>query len=365
MTNDWRWLLLVLSVMTLLASAQVVVHQDSTVSFCYCGEAGRVSVQSDLLYADEDTARYTDLTRRIGMQRDSDGCFRVRTGKVSPEMYTYCFRVDGKRTPDPSNNDTVWQKKHKWNVLNIGGSPQAALYDQPEHCGRLIRTTWYSRSEKIHRRVNIYLPAAYNAEKPCPVIYLIHGLNGYEGSWMERGRAVRIMENLAAKGECRPMILVMPDVNVVVKENQPSHYSLWHNIMHYPRLCRNHDIERGLADLVMYVDSAYCVSGTRFIAGISDGARIAANTANLLTGGFEAVGMFSPVVRKEQLPADSTLVFVYTGRRDMFHINAERFCRRMDKCGLPYKYTETTGGHTWRNWRIYLADYLRRISSAY
>ena len=35
----------------------VTVNEDSTVSFCYCGPGRRVSVQSDLLYADEDTAQ--------------------------------------------------------------------------------------------------------------------------------------------------------------------------------------------------------------------------------------------------------------------------------------------------------------------
>ena len=343
----------------------VTVNEDSTVSFCYCGPGRRVSVQSDLLYADEDTARYTDRTRRIKMRLGSDGCFHATTRAVSPEMYTYCFRVNGKRKPDPLNSDTAWQKMHKWNVVNVGGSERAELYRTPERQGELIRTSWYSSNEKLRRRVNVYVPSEVSYQlsegERFPVLYLIHGINGYEGSWSERGRAINILENLVAEGLCEPMILVMPDVNFGVHEDKPSHHTLWNNIFNYPRLCHDHDIERSLVELVQMVDSTYPISDKHYIAGLSDGARIAANTANLMPGYFEAIGMFSPVVHKSQLPKDSTTVYIYTGKKDMFHPNAKRFNRRMEKAQKPHSYSESIGGHTWRNWRSYLVDFLKKL----
>ena len=350
----------------------VTVNEDSTVSFCYCGPGRRVSVQSDLQYADEDTARYTDRTRRIKMRLGSDGCFHATTRAVSPETYTYCFRVNGKRKPDPLNRDTAWQKMHKWNVVNVGGSERAELYRTPDRQGELIRTSWYSSNEKLRRRVNVYVPSEVSyqpsevSHQPSegerfPVLYLIHGINGYEGSWSERGRAINILENMVAEGLCEPMILVMPDVNFGVHEDKPSHHTLWNNIFNYPRLCHDHDIERSLVELVQMVDSMYPISDKHYIAGLSDGARIAANTANLMPGYFEAIGMFSPVVHKSQLPTDSTTVYIYTGKKDMFHPNAKRFNRRMEKAQKPHSYTESIGGHTWRNWRSYLVDFLKNL----
>lgn len=357
----------------------VTVNEDSTVSFCYCGPGRRVSVQSDLLYADEDTARYTDRTRRIKMRLGSDGCFHATTRAVSPETYTYCFRVNGKRKPDPLNRDTAWQKMHKWNVVNVGGSERAELYRTPDRQGELIRTSWYSSNEKLRRRVNVYVPSAVSYQpsdvsyqpsevsyqpsegERFPVVYLIHGINGYEGSWSERGRAINILENMVAEGLCEPMILVMPDVNFGVHEDKPSHHTLWNNIFNYPRLCHDHDIERSLVELVQMVDSTYPISDKHYIAGLSDGARIAANTANLMPGYFEAIGMFSPVVHKSQLPTDSATVYIYTGKKDMFHPNAKRFNRRMEKAQKPHSYTESIGGHTWRNWRSYLVDFLKNL----
>jgi enterochelin esterase family protein len=45
----------------------------------------------------------------------------------------------------------------------------------------------------------------------------------------------------------------------------------------------------------------------------------------------------------------------------MFYGNAKRFHRRLEKQKTAHRYTETTGGHTWRNWRIYLSDFLCRV----
>ena len=346
----------------------VVVNEDSTVTFCYCGMGKRVSVYGDFFYAGEDSTRYTDLrSKRVKMKRESDGCFHATTRPIQSEVYTYCFKVNGKRKNDPLNNDTAWQMTHKWNIVTVGGTAQTALYQQPAQRGTMLHTSWYSSAEKLNRRVNIYLPAGYSDTLRYPVLYLLHGISGYEGSWSERGRAIQISENLVAQGKCQPMILVMPDVNVKPQEGTPTHRSLFNNIMNYSRLCHDHDIERALVELTAFVDSTFRVSDDHYIAGLSDGARMAANTANLLPNYFSVVGLFSPVVHKEQLPITNdklpmTNYYVYSGKTDMFHVNAKRFNRRLDKIQAPHEYTETIGGHTWRNWRLYLSDYMIKIN---
>ena len=354
-----------------------VVNEDSTVSFCYCGPVKRVSVLGDFQYSGKDSTRYSDMrTRKIKMHRASDGCFHATTKQLVPETYTYCFRVNGKRKPDPNNNDTAWQMMHKWNIVSVGGTPQADLYLQPEIQGQLIQTKWYDRSESIDRRVNIYLPAGYNevVNDTCPngkypVLYLLHGINGYEGSWSERGRVIQIIENLIAGDSIAPMIVVMPDCNTGVHEDRPSHHTLWNNVVHYPRLCRDHSLELALEDLMQYMDTTYRVSDQRYIAGLSSGARIAANIVNRYPDKFQAVGLFSPVVYKEQIPQKSQIsnhksqisYHIYMGRSDMFINNGRRFHKRLTKSGIDHFYMENEGGHTWRNWRLYLSDFLKRL----
>ena len=86
----------------------VTVNEDSTVTFCYCGMGKRVSVVGDFFYAGEDSTRYTDLrSKHVKMHRQSDGCFHATTRPIQSEVYTYCFKVNGKRQNDPLNNDTA------------------------------------------------------------------------------------------------------------------------------------------------------------------------------------------------------------------------------------------------------------------
>lgn len=276
-----------------------VVNEDSTVSFCFCGTAKRVSVQTDMLFSGEDSTHYNDRhTRKFKMHKLSDGCFHVTTKPVQPETYTYCFRINGKRKPDPYNNDTAWQMIHKWNIVSVGGSPQADLYLPPKSQGQLIQTRWFDSEEQLFRRVNIYLPAGYGqiSNDKFPVLYLLHGINGYEGSWAERGRVIQIIENLIACDSIEPMIVVMPDCNTGKHTDRPSHHTLWNNVVHYPRRCRNHSLEHALEDLMLHIDTTYRVSDQRYIAGFSSGARIAANIVNRYPDKFQAVGLFSPVV---------------------------------------------------------------------
>lgn len=42
----------------------------------------------------------------------------------------------------------------------------------------------------------------------------------------------------------------------------------------------------------------------------------------------------------------------------MFINNGRRFHKRLTKSGIKHIYKETSGGHTWRNWRLYLTDFL-------
>lgn len=358
------------------------IGEDGEVSFRYCGKAKRVVLAGDFLYYDEDTINYLPRSRRLKMHKGIDGCFHITTKPLSPETYTYCFYVNGKRKPDIMNNDTSWQKMHKWNVVSVGGTPQADLYLPPKQLGELVRTLWYSKEENLNRRVNIYLPAAYYSapSEHFPVLYLLHGINGYEGSWAERGRAIHIMENLIEAGKAEPMIIVMPDNNARPHEDRPSHHTLFNNIMHYVSLQHDHRIEHSIGDLMLLIDSTYRVSDELYIAGLSDGARMAANIVNEHPNKFSAVGMFSPVVHKQQLPCDTCQnigYYIYVGKSDMFRNNGKKFSKRLLKRieqsqqnntgtttpadSITCYYTESIGGHNWRHWRFCLADFICRI----
>ena len=218
----------------------------------------------------------------------------------------------------------------------------------------------------MYRRVDIYVPSALrNDQSPITnhqykVLYLIHGINGYEGSWQDKGNAVDTLEALIASGCCQPLILVMPDCNKwPFKERPIDHGNLWKCVTHYPRLSCEHEIEYAISDLIDMIDTTYTVSSCA-VAGLSDGARMAANVANLRPDRIRTVGLFSPVLHKDQLPKDSTQAYaVYVGQNDMFFANGDRFHRRMNRAGLDHRWTVFPGYHNWHMWRQCLADFLR------
>lgn len=216
----------------------------------------------------------------------------------------------------------------------------------------------------MFRRVDIYLPAAYRScPQPMPALYLIHGINGYEGSWQDKGNAVDTLEAMIAEGRCEPMILIMPDCNKWPFKQRPvKHGNLWKCLLRYQRLSHEHEIEHALSDLMNMIDTTYCVLPECAFAGLSDGARMAANVANIRPERIRAVGLFSPVLHKDQLPRDSTQTyFIYVGKDDIFAGYGKRFHKRMDKAGYPHEYIRLRGNHNWRMWRMCLSDFLEKL----
>jgi enterochelin esterase-like enzyme len=63
---------------------------------------------------------------------------------------------------------------------------------------------------------------------------------------------------------------------------------------------------------------------------------------------------------KKQLKAlqDSgvKLYWIACGKEDFLIESVNNLRKLYDGMGFKYEYVETTGGHTWTNWRIYLAD---------
>ena len=129
----------------------VVVNEDSTVTFCYCGVAKKVHVEGDFFYKGEDSTRYDDLRiLKVKMKRDSDGCFHATTKPLQSELYTYSFKINGKRIDDPLNNDTSWQMHEKWNIVTVGGNSRTALYQKPARQGTVLPLSWFSSGCGFH-----------------------------------------------------------------------------------------------------------------------------------------------------------------------------------------------------------------------
>ena len=75
--------------------------------------------------------------------------------------------------------------------------------------------------DAIEKKCNVYLPAGYdphNAETKYDVLYLLHGVGGDEGEWLDGNRdeegnfrVCNIVDHLIANGEIKPLIIVFPN----------------------------------------------------------------------------------------------------------------------------------------------------------
>ncbi len=76
------------------------------------------------------------------------------------------------------------------------------------HIGRKIAT-----GEGILKKCNVYLPAGYDENNKAvkyDVLYLLHGVGGDRYEWLS-GDIKNILDNLIAKGDIAPLIVVFPE----------------------------------------------------------------------------------------------------------------------------------------------------------
>jgi len=76
----------------------------------------------------------------------------------------------------------------------------------------------------------VYTPPGYDPKKQYPVLYLLGGSGELPSNWIYDGRANLILDNLLAEGKAEPMLIAIPN-NQVIHRNHPQHTELTFDIM--------------------------------------------------------------------------------------------------------------------------------------
>ena len=342
------------------------VHQDGSVTFRYHDTtAKKVKLLCDCDLRRIETIVKSEGAHKIKMLKDSMGWWSFTTPPLAPEVYTYQFITEKGWSLDPANPDSVRVYSQKRSFFVVRGTPQADLYVRDVMLGKLDTLVLQRNSEGKSRKILVYTPPQYaEGSDSFPVLYLLHGLNGNETAWMDRGQAAQILENLILQQKAKPMILVMPDANPECFVGQDEHISLMKNILHFSQWS-NQEFERCFPEMETFLKEKYRFAeyqGSRAVAGLSAGAKQSANLANMFDSTFSAVGLFSPVIGKEQLPVSHySEYWISGGSGDILHSQMTAFCRKLKRDGVKYSARTTIGGHTWRNWRVYLSEFVQGI----
>jgi enterochelin esterase family protein len=317
--------------------------------------------------------------------RNDTGLFSLTIGPLKPELYAYTFTVDGAKTIDP-NNVQVRRDGLNYQSYFIIPGPESDLYLQKNDVPHgTVTKVWYkSEVLGLQRRVYVYTPAGYEAgSQKYPVFYLFHGGGGDEDAWTNMGRAAQIMDNLIAQGKAKPMIVVMTNGNAnqagAQNEVPPLPSTGEQSMAAFQRYAGKFE-EHLVKDVVPFIEKNYrALTGmaNRAIAGLSMGGEHTQTITNNNPGMFGYIGVFSmgimnfgpqspdaAKIEQERIAklevlknSGYKLYWIACGKDDFVYQGVVTLRSTLDKIGMKYVYRESTGGHTWANWRIYLSEF--------
>lgn len=290
--------------------------------------------------------------------------------------------LDGVKINDPSNVYQIRDIASLTNVFLIDGG-YADYYKVNDVPHGSVTKVWYdSPSLAASRRMTVYTPAGYeNGDKEYPVLYLLHGMGGDENAWSELGRATQVLDNLIAQGKAEPMIVVMTNGNVD-RQAAPGESVLG---FEKPTIRLPHTMdgtfEMHFPEVVDFIDSHYRTKKekhSRAIAGLSMGGYHSLHISKEFPDMFDYIGLFSAAIHpekkdtaaiyadfdqklKRQFDKKPALYWIAIGEKDFLYEANKDFRRQLDENGYPYIYRESKDGHIWKNWRIYLTEFLPQI----
>ncbi|NLD22039.1 MAG: esterase [Bacteroidales bacterium] len=300
---------------------------------------------------------------------------------LEPELYFYNFKVDGLKINDPNNVHIIRDVANIFNVFIIGG-PRADLYKVNDVPHGTVSRVWYdSPTVGFDRRLTIYTPAGYeqNTKTKYPVFYLMHGAGGDEEAWIALGRTSQILDNLIAQGKAKPMIVVMTNENIN-QEAAAGESSFGYVQPSMGASSQTKTVPTGIdfikafPDIQKFVESNYRTinkKSSRAIGGLSMGGFYTVNVSKENPDTFDYMGVFSAGLRMNDQSKDKDeaqlaiqfskkpkLYWIGIGKTDFLYSYTKTMRDYFDEQNYPYVYYESEGGHIWRNWRIYLSEFV-------
>ena len=241
----------------------------------------------------------------------------------------------------------------------------AAEKDVPH--GRLEMVSYDSKSVGATRKMQVYTPPGYSAEKKYPVLYLLHGIGGDETEWQRFARPNVLFDNLLAEGKTTPMIVVMP--NGRAQKNDRAVGNVFASAPAFAAF--EQDL---LKDVIPTIESRYSVKADRehrALAGLSMGGGQSLNfgLAHLDTfawiGGFSSAPNTKPAAELVPDPASAKnqlkLLWVACGNKDNLIRISQGVHAYLKEKGVPHVWHVDGHAHDPTEWRNNLYLFAQRI----
>ena len=296
--------------------------------------------------------------------KDADGTWTLTLGPVPQNLYVYKFIVDGVAVVDPNNTLGNFGNQPGYSTLVVHGEGPAYYDAKPVPHGAITRHVYRSTVTDGEREIYVYTPPGYDRSRAYPVLYLLGGSGEIASGWWLDGRAGFIADNLIADGKAVPMIIAMPN-NQVVHRGDPQHAGKTFAVF-----------DRELRGEIMPLVEAQYRTRTdrrgRAIAGLSMGGRHAQlvgfkaldlfSSFGILSAGDPASETSTPEFLKDSTSTNGKVDYLLVGLGTHENLPDNRsvlFHQILQKHGITHDYAVGgQGAHDWATWRWLLHERL-------
>jgi len=294
----------------------------------------------------------------VPFRKGDDGIWTLTLGPLKPDMYVYHFLVDGMRIADPNNTIAGFTAMPPFSQLVVHGDGPAYYDARNVPHGAVTRHVYHSNVTAGERELYVYTPPGYDRAKRYPVLYLLGGSGELPSNWFYDGRANFIMDSLLAEGKAVPMIIAIPN-NQMIHRSHPKHTELTFKL--FEADLRQH--------VIPLVDSQYSVRTDRkgrALAGLSMGGRhtqfvgfksldLFASFGVLSAGDVDSEKSIAEFLNDTSVNQKVDYLFVGQGPAEAETRIGER-CVALHQALLKHNvkheyYVGGSGGHDWSTWR--------------
>ena len=327
-----------------------VVNPDNTVTFSISApQAKNVKISAQ-------------FAPKQDMVKGENGVWSITLGPVAPDIYPYCFEVDGIGVMDPQCPDWFPNEGFKNSMIDIRGKEPMDHDLQSVPHGKVDYVNYHSETLGLFGNAIIYTPPTYDkqTDRRYPVFYLISGTTDTEEVYFKVGKMNLILDNLIAQGKAKEMIIVLPYGN-------PAKYNP----------AETFDFTKGdqfskdlLNDLMPYVEANYRTLNDRdsraiggFSRGGNQGLSFGLNNLDKFSylcsySSFTSMNIPSVYDKAKKTNKQINLFWLGCGTDDFLYGNAKEYMEFLDSKGIEniQYFTSDKMGHTWMNARHFLSQ---------
>ncbi len=297
--------------------------------------------------------------RPVPFTKGDDGVWTLTVGPLQPDMYIYYFNVDGVQLADPNNTIAGFTAMPPYSQLVVHSNGPAYYDARNVPHGTVTRHVYHSDVTGGERELYVYTPPGYDRSKRYPTLYLVGGSGDLPSNWVYDGRVNFMMDNLLAEGKAIPMVIAIPN-NQVVHRNNPRHTELTFKVF-------EDELRKHVIPLVEREYSVRREPKGRALSGLSMGGRhtmfvgfnsldLFASFGVLSAGDTDSEHALSKFLNDPDVNKKIDYLFLGQGTKEAGAGGLGARCEVLHQALLNHKITHEYyvggyGAHDWSTWR--------------